>query len=72
MKKELTYSDAYLKLEELVEQIESDTIQLDTLAEKVKEANDLIRFCETKLRGIEKDVAEAVNPKPKGSSKKIG
>ena len=70
MKKELTYSDAYLKLEELVEQIESDTIQLDTLAEKVKEANDLIRFCETKLRSIENDVAEAVDLKPKVSRKK--
>ena len=67
MKKELTYSDAYAKLEELVEQIESDTIQLDTLAEKVKEANELIKFCETKLRSIEKDVTEAANLKPKVS-----
>ncbi len=70
MKKELTYSDAYAKLEELVEQIERDTIQLDTLAEKVKEANELIKFCETKLRSIEKDVAEAVDLKPKVSRKK--
>lgn len=70
MKKELTYSDAYAKLEELVEQIESDSIQLDTLAEKVKEANELIKFCETKLRSIEEDVADAVNLKPKTSRKK--
>jgi len=63
MKDELTYNEAYSKLEELVIEIESDTIQLDTLADKVKQANELIRFCETKLRTIEKEVGEAVSGK---------
>ena len=61
MKRELTYNDAYAKLEELVIEIESDTIQLDTLAEKVAQANELIRFCEAKLRIIEKEVDEATH-----------
>ncbi|MFM9839990.1 MAG: exodeoxyribonuclease VII small subunit [Cyclobacteriaceae bacterium] len=58
MKRE-TYSEAYSKLEKLVEQIESDDIQLDTLAGKVKQANELIVFCEDKLRTIEKEVGDA-------------
>ena len=61
MKKERTYNAAYAKLEELVIEIESETIQLDTLAEKVAQANELIKFCEAKLRIIEKEVDEATH-----------
>jgi exodeoxyribonuclease VII small subunit len=59
MKRELTYSEAYSELEKLVGEIESDDIQLDTLAGKVKQANELIVFCEEKLRTIEKEVGKA-------------
>jgi exodeoxyribonuclease VII small subunit len=53
MKNNLTFDSAYAALSKLVDQIENDTIQLDTLAEKVQEANELISFCELKLRTIE-------------------
>ena len=59
MKTDLTYDEAYSNLEELVIQIEDDSIQLDTLADKVKQANALIEICETKLRKIETDVEKA-------------
>ena len=59
MKTELTYSDAYAKLEDLVEQLEDGGIQLDQLAEKVKQANELIAICENKLRTIEREVKDA-------------
>lgn len=59
--KDLTYNQAYSKLEELVIEIESDAIQLDTLADKVKQANELIQLCEAKLRTIEKEVNDALN-----------
>jgi exodeoxyribonuclease VII small subunit len=52
----LTYNKAYSDLSKLVDQIEDDKIQLDTLADKVKQAKELIDFCETKLRTIDKDV----------------
>jgi exodeoxyribonuclease VII small subunit len=58
MKPELTYSEAYSELEKLVAEIESEDIQLDTLAGKVKQANELIVFCEEKLRTIEKEVGK--------------
>jgi exodeoxyribonuclease VII small subunit len=66
----LTYSKAYTDLSKLVDQIEGDKIQLDTLAEKVKQAKELIDFCETKLRTIDKDVKTALNSKKPAMRKK--
>ena len=60
MSKAMTYSKAYSELEKLVEQIEQDEIQLDTLAEKVKQARELITFCEDKLRSVENEVSGAL------------
>jgi len=70
MPKELTYNKAFSELEKLVEQIEDDTIQLDTLAAKVKEANELILYCEDKLRGIENDVKSGSAKLTRGVSSK--
>lgn len=59
MKKELTYSEAFGKLEEVVEELEEGNIQLDKLPSKVKQANELIAICELRLRGIESEIKEA-------------
>ncbi|MDZ4757824.1 MAG: exodeoxyribonuclease VII small subunit [Bacteroidota bacterium] len=67
--KNLTYKKAFSDLEKLVDQIEDDEIQLDTLADKVKQANELIKFCETNLRSIEKDVEVAMGEGKKGRKK---
>ncbi|MBV6462030.1 MAG: hypothetical protein HJHJAOHD_02166 [Flavobacteriales bacterium] len=56
MKSNLTFDKAFSDLTKLVNQIEDDKIQVDTLSEKVKEANELIKFCETKLRTIDSDI----------------
>ncbi len=57
---ELTFDKAFSELEKLVGQIEDENIQLDTLAEKVKEANELIKYCETKLRSITGDIDKQI------------
>ena len=59
----LTYNKAYSDLSKLVHQIEDDKIQLDTLADKVKQAKELIDFCETKLRRIDEDVKASLTDK---------
>lgn len=59
MKKDLTFDKAFNDLTDLVEEIEDDEIKVDTLAVKVKQANELIKFCETKLRGIQTEINEA-------------
>ena len=56
METNLTFDKAICELEKLVEQIEDENIQLDTLAGKVKAANELIGFCETRLRDIAADI----------------
>jgi exodeoxyribonuclease VII small subunit len=58
----MTYNKAFTELQTLVRQIENEDIQLDTLADKVKEANELIKYCETKLRVIEEDVKRNLSP----------
>lgn len=60
MKKEITYKDAYTKLEALVEELENGNIALEQLANKVKEAKDWIAICEKKLRKIEKESNQAL------------
>ena len=66
----LTYNQAYNKLSKLVDEIEDDKIQLDTLADKVKQAKELIDYCETKLRAIDKDLEAALtDKKPKKKAK---
>lgn len=69
MKNDLTYSDAFSKLEDLVEQLEEGNIPLDKLSTKVKQANELIAICETKLRNIQleiKDATKTATTRPRG------
>ncbi len=70
MKTDLTYSDAYSKLEELVEQLEEGNIPLDKLSLKVKQANELISICENKLRNIQTEVNETIKAVTKRQKKK--
>ncbi len=56
----MTFNDAYAALSKLVAEIEDDSIKLDSLAVKIREANQLIAFCETQLRVVEDDVAGAL------------
>lgn len=68
MKSNLTYSEAYVKLEELVDQLEDGNIPLDKLSAKVKQANELVAICESKLRQIQTEIDAAAG----GVSKKSG
>ncbi|MEP7143359.1 MAG: exodeoxyribonuclease VII small subunit [Ferruginibacter sp.] len=61
MKTKLTFDKAFSDLEKLVEQIEDENIQLDELADKVKQANELIKYCETRLRIIAEDIEKEKN-----------
>lgn len=70
MKKELTFDKAFNDLTDLVEEIEDDEIKVDTLAVKVKQANELIKFCETKLRGIQTEINEVNNKTTKQTRRK--
>ena len=59
--KQLTYSLALTELEEIISAIESEEINIDTLAEKVKRATYLIKFCKGRLRNTEEEVKKVLS-----------
>ena len=52
----MTFDKAFAAIEEIVQEIESETIPLDELAQKVREAKKLLAFCNEKLRNIEAEL----------------
>jgi exodeoxyribonuclease VII small subunit len=48
-KKELTYKEAFVRLEEIQALIESNKLDVDDLSEKLKEASVLLKICKDKL-----------------------
>ncbi len=52
----MTYESAYNELKKIAQEIESESVSVDVLAEKVKRASELIAFCQKKLRSTEEEV----------------
>lgn len=44
-----TYAQAIARLEEIVQAIDNGEMEIDQLADKIKEANKLIAYCSEKL-----------------------
>ena len=47
--KELSYKESYARLEEIEALIESNSLDVDDLSEKLKEASVLLKICKEKL-----------------------
>ena len=60
MEKTLTYEAAYQELAAIAREIESESVAVDVLAEKVKRAAELIAYCQTKLRSTEAEVNKII------------
>jgi len=58
--RQMTYSQALTELEKIMTEIESEDTDVDVLAEKVKRAAQLIKFCRTRLKSTEEDVKKAL------------
>ena len=56
--KKMTYENALDKLQALISSIENEEVSVDELSKKVKEANELIQFCRTKLRKVEGEIED--------------
>ncbi|MEP2024091.1 MAG: exodeoxyribonuclease VII small subunit [Reichenbachiella sp.] len=56
-KKKLTYQSAYDELQSICDQLESEEVDVDQITDLVKRANELVKFCQDRLRGIEKDLS---------------
>lgn len=62
MSKDLRFDDAYAAIEAIVKDIENEHIPVDELAAKVKEARQLIAFCEARLGLIEAELSSKEKP----------
>jgi exodeoxyribonuclease VII small subunit len=60
MEKTLTYEAAYNELVLIAKEIESETVSVDVLAQKVKRASELITYCQTRLRSTEAEVNKII------------
>ena len=71
MEKTLTYEDAYNELAQISREIETESVTVDVLAEKVKRASELITYCQAKLRATETEVNKIIaNMEKSGSVQK--
>jgi len=61
MEMNLTYEAAYAELKKIAQEIESETVSVDVLAEKVKRASFLIQFCQAKLKSTEEEVNNIIS-----------
>ena len=55
-KKEFSFSDAVIEIENILKQIESGDLDIDKLSVEVKRASELIRQCQKKLRTTEEEI----------------
>ena len=57
--KDYTYTQAMQRLEAILAQLEEGSSNVDTLADLVKEAAEIVKFCRAKLRKTEDEVQNA-------------
>jgi len=57
---ETKYSKAVKRLDEIIGKIESEEIDVDELADRVKEAVDLLKVCKNKIEKAELEVKKVV------------
>ena len=62
-KKKQTYSEAVARLEKIVSQIDNNELEIDALAEKIKEANEIIAFCTDKLTKADREIEKLLSEK---------
>jgi exodeoxyribonuclease VII small subunit len=55
-----SYEAAYAELKKIAAEIESESVPVDILAEKVRRASELITYCQSKLRRTELEVSNII------------
>lgn len=60
MKENLTYTEAFEKLQQIVKQMEDADISVDDLADNIKTATQLIKICKDKLTKTEVEVNKTI------------
>lgn len=57
---DLSYRDASAELEEILAELDKDTIDVDLLSQRVRRAAELIRVCRERIAGARLDIDRVV------------
>ena len=55
-KKEFSFNEAVIEIEDILKNIESGDLDVDKLSVEVKRASELIKQCQKKLRSTEEEI----------------
>lgn len=61
MKENITYTEAFEQLQNIVKQMENADISVDDLSENIKTATKLIKICKDKLTKTEEEVNKTIS-----------
>lgn len=65
MQEKLTYEQAMRKLEKMAQEMEQGEIGIDDMAERLREAQKLMKYCHEKLYEAEKNCKSLLNVEEK-------
>ena len=65
MQEKLTYEQAMQKLEKMAQEMEQGEIGIDDMAERLREAQKLMKYCHEKLYEAEKNCNSLLNVEEK-------
>ncbi len=57
-----TYEEAYAELQQIVSDLQQETVRIDDLARYIERARLLVRLCRERLRQIEEQLREEDEP----------
>lgn len=61
MPKEIKYEEALKQLEDIVDKMENDELDIDSLSEQLKTAQKLIKVCKDKLTKTDEEIKKILN-----------
>jgi exodeoxyribonuclease VII small subunit len=69
--KNMSYSEAVARIEEILQQVETGELDVDELAAKVKLASELLKVCKGKLFSTEKEVEKILKEMEGGEEGRV-
>ncbi len=57
----MKYEEAVRQLEDIVEKMENDELDIDTMADQLKQAQKLIKLCKDKLTKTDKEIQQLLD-----------
>ena len=61
VRKDLKYEEAMATLEQIVAHMENNELDLDTMSEELKKAQQLIKLCKDKLTKADQEIRKILN-----------